>query len=236
MVILQKNWQKNNWEKPTNTLISLLEVGLATLWIRLHGLLPRSPISRAHFPKLIRILERLHQSESLVHRPPHRQIVNRNLPQNPLGINNKQPPESHPGILIQNPIVPRNLEILISQQRDIHLPQAPLLPGGVHPRQVREVAVRGGGDHRRLDPLELVDAVREGDDFRGAHEGAETGGDYRGFRRGGYLQVQGVEEDHHVLALVVREADFFELALDDGGALEIRRWFLKAGDRHCGIC
>ena len=37
-----------------------------------------------------------------------------------------------------------------------------------------------------------------------------------------YLQVHRVEEEHHVLALKVGEADLLKLPVDDGGALEGR--------------
>jgi hypothetical protein len=50
-----------------------------------------------------------------------------------------------------------------------------------------------------------------------------------GFR---YLQVQGVEKQDHVLAFVVLQTDFFELAVDDGGALEHRCRFLQTWNGH----
>lgn len=44
-----------------------------------------------------------------------------------------------------------------------------------------------------------------------------------------YLQVQGVEEDDQVLALVVIQADLLELSIDDSSALEAGSLLLQLG-------
>ena len=44
-----------------------------------------------------------------------------------------------------------------------------------------------------------------------------------------YLQVQGVKENDQVFALVVVQADFFELAINHRGALERGSWLLDFG-------
>lgn len=54
-------------------------------------ILTRLPACRTHLPVLIRVLEGLHQSQGLVHATTYRQVVHRNLPNNPLLINDEQP-------------------------------------------------------------------------------------------------------------------------------------------------
>lgn len=50
------------------------------------------------------------------------------------------------------------------------------------------------------------------------------------------LQVQRVEEEHDVFALVVGEFDILELSVDNGGAGESGRWFLELRHRHDRCC
>ncbi len=90
-------------------------------------------------------------------------------------------------IHLEDSVSPGNLHVLVSNQRDLHLSQSPLLPGGVDPGQVGEVRVGGAGQHLAADLSELLGALAERDDLRGAHEG----------------EVERVEEEDNVLALVV---------------------------------
>ena len=57
-----------------------------------------------------------------------------------------------------------------------------------------EVGVGGARDHLAPDLGELGRPFGVGDDFRGTHE----------------REVQGVEEEDHIFAFVVVQADFFE--------------------------
>lgn len=121
---------------------------------------------------LVGELEGLDQSQSFVHRPTHRKVVDGYLAQDALGIDDEQSSERDASLLVQNPIGAGDGHGLVRQDRDAHLPQAALVARGVHPGQVAEVAVRGGRDDGYIDLLELLDAVGEGDDFGRADEGA----------------------------------------------------------------
>ena len=52
------------------------------------------PLSRADFSVLIGVLESLHQSYCLIHRPTHRQIIHGYLSQDALFIDDKKTPET----------------------------------------------------------------------------------------------------------------------------------------------
>ncbi|MNL03786.1 hypothetical protein D3C87_1243340 [compost metagenome] len=82
---------------------------------------------------------------------------------------------------------------------------AALFALGVGPGEVREVRVGRDADHFGIPLAELFDGVREREDLGGANEG----------------EVEGVEEQDDVLALVVGQGDLLELAVDDGVGLEL---------------
>lgn len=42
-----------------------------------------------------------------------------------------------------------------------------------------------------------------------------------------YLQIQWIEEQYNVFALVLRQIDFFELTVNDSGAGKIWCWFVQ---------
>lgn len=70
--------------------ILLLEVGLALLGVGLHGIGSRLPASRADLTVLVRELERLHQTQRLIHGAADRQIVDGDLAQVTLVVNDEQ--------------------------------------------------------------------------------------------------------------------------------------------------
>ena len=74
--------------------------------------------------------------------------------------------------------------------------------------------VGGGGNDSGVQSLELLDALREGKDLGGADEG----------------EIHGVPEEDNVFALIVREGDVLELAVDDSGEGESGGGLLNLGD------
>ena len=99
-----------------------------------------------------------------------------------LTVNDEEPPEAKPLVLLEDPVRPADGHVLVGQQRDLHLSEAAVLPVLLAPGQVGEVGVGGAGDHGAVQGLELGRPVGEGDDLGGADEG----------------EVQRVEEQDHV--------------------------------------
>lgn len=94
----------------------------------------------------------------------------------------------------------------VAHQWNVDLAQTALLPRCIDPRQMGKVRIDAGGNDFGVQLLELLDPVREGKDFRRAHEG----------------KVQRVEEEHQILAPVVGQLDLLECSLHHGGRFEIR--------------
>ena len=133
-----------------------------------------------------------------------------------------------PRVVQEHPVILGNVVRQVGEQRDVDLPEPALLPRRVYPGQVREVRVDGTRDDFGVDLPELLDPVAERQDLGRAHERAgETNNNRSAIEPTSgdddNLQVQRVEEEHQVLALEVRRLQLHELAVDDGGALPVRR-------------
>lgn len=178
-----------------------------------HGLLAGLPVGRAHLAVLVRVLEGLDQAQGFLHAASHRQIVNGDLAQILLVIDDEQAAEGDAGLLVQHTVIAGHLHRLVGQQGNVHAAKAALLARGVDPGQMGELAVGGAADHLAVDLAELGGALREGNDLRGAHEG----------------EVQRVEEQHKVLALVVAQLDVLENTVGDDGAGECGSGLLQLG-------
>lgn len=151
-------------------LVNSFEVVLAPSGVRLHRLGTRLPSCRTDLAVHIRILERLHQAQSLLDRPSDRQIVDRDLPKGALVVDDEEATERYTRRLVKHSVVARDLARLVGQQRNSQLAQTTLLAGGVDPGQVAEMAVGRGGNHAALDVFELLDRIGEGDNFSRAHK------------------------------------------------------------------
>lgn len=169
-----------------------------------HGLLAGLPVGGAHLTVLIGVLEGLNQTDGLLDTAPHWQIIDGDLAEVLLVIDDEEATEWDASLLVQNTIIAGHLHRFVGQEGDVHAAQAALLPGCVDPGQVGELAVGGAADHLAVDLTELGGGLREGNDLRGADEG----------------EVQWIEEQDQVLALVVAQFDVLEDAIDDGGAGE----------------
>ena len=100
-------------------------------------------------------------------------------------VDDEEPSEAEALVLLEDPVGPADGHVLVGQEWDLHLAQAPLLPLLLAPGQVGEVGVGGAGHDGAVEGLELGGPVGEGDDLGGADEG----------------EVQRVEEEDHVLPL-----------------------------------
>ena len=69
------------------------------------GVGPGFPASGAHLAVLVRVLERLHQPQGLVHGPAHGEVVHGDLPQDSLVVNNEQTSQSVPVLLEVDSVV-----------------------------------------------------------------------------------------------------------------------------------
>lgn len=197
-------------------LLKLRDVLLHALIRGLHGGLALMPVGRAHLPVLLHELERLDQPHGLVDVPAHREVVDRDLAEDPLGVDDEHPAERDPRVLDEHAVVAGHAEVLVREDGDVHLPEPALLAGGADPGKVGVLAVAGGGDDLAVDLAELVGLLAEGDDLGGADEG----------------EVHGVEEEDKPLPLVVGELDVLEVVVDDGGAAEIGCGLTNKSFRH----
>lgn len=96
-----------------------------------------------------------------------------------------------------------------------------------------ELGVHRAGDHLRVDRMELVHAVAEGDDLGGADERAakDPTADSRPQEHiwhpkctpEMYSQVQRVKEEDQIFPFVVRQLQLLEFTVDDSGSLPVWR-------------
>lgn len=131
------------------------------------------PSSRAHLSELVRVLEGLHQTQSLVYAAPHGQIVDGHLTQVLLVVDDEEAAEGNARLLVQHAVVATHLHRLVREQGNVHRSQATLLPGLIDPGQVREVTVRGHANYLAVYRTKLGSAIAERDDLGGADKGAE---------------------------------------------------------------
>ena len=170
------------------------EVLQAVVALRVDRLLAGLPVRRAHLAVLRHELERLHQTQRLVHAAAHREVVHRDVLDHALRVDDEQAAESDAQILrltplprthvVQNAVLRGDLLRVVADDGDLHVAQTALLAGSLDPRQVRLHRIARAGDQLRVDLAELLSAVAEGDDLSGAHEG----------------EILGVEEQHHVFS------------------------------------
>ena len=153
----------------------LFEVLARILRVRLDGgrVRLRLPVGRAHLAVLLHELERLDQAERLVHRPPNRQIVDRDLAHHAGRIDDEQAAQRD-AVRQQHAVVGADPLGQVGEQRILELAEPARLPRRVDPGQVGEVRVDRHADHLRVQLPELVDPIAKGNDFGRTHE--RTGG------------------------------------------------------------
>merc|ERR1719146_44942 len=125
------------------------------------------------------------------------QVVHGHLPQDPGGRDDEEAPQRDARVgtvLEEDAVVTRHLLGDVRQQGVLAAPEPPLAAGLLGPRQVAELAVDGAPDELGARRAELLDAVGERRDLRGAHEG----------------EVERVEEQDQPLAREVPQRDLLE--------------------------
>lgn len=198
------------------SLVCSAEVFLRLLRVSDHGLGTGFPVGRADLTVFIGELECLYQAEGFVDAASNGQIIDGHLAEILLSIDDEQSPEWDTALLLQYSVVTGDFHRLVGQQWDTQFAKTSLLARGVDPGQMCKVAVGRDTDHFAVDLLELLNAVREGNDFGRADEG----------------KVQRVEEQHQVLAGIVLQLDFLEGTVDDGSSREFRGGLLELWDGH----
>jgi len=168
-------------------LVLRLEVGLGALGVWLHGGRSWLPAGRAHLAVLVGKLEGLNQAQCLIHVTTDGQIVDGYLAQILLPVDDEQASETQTLVVLEDPVGLADGHVLVGQEGDVHVAEAALLARPLTPGKVRKVGVGRAGNHFTANLAEFLGSVIEGDDLSGTDKG----------------EVQRVEEQHHVLALVV---------------------------------
>lgn len=173
-----------------------------------HGLLSRLPVSRAHFSVDVGVLEGLHQSQVLIRVSSDGQVVDGHMSHNSLGVNDVGGSESNTGIITfldEASVIGGDLLGHVREQGDVQTSKTSFLSRLEGVLHVGEFGVDGAGQNLNTDFSEFLSLVAEGDDFSGAHKG----------------EVQGVEEEHNVLAGIVGKLDVDEVSIVPSGGLEL---------------
>lgn len=168
----------------------LREILLGSLGVGLHRVATGTPVGGADLAVLVRELESLHETQSLVHRAANGQIIHRDLAKSASLVDDVETTKSHTVVVAVDAIAARDFRVLVSKKRDVHLAQASFLARQVRPEkednyeitlslpgkwqvlpcQMREVAISRASNELRVDLRELISAIAKSNDFRGAHE------------------------------------------------------------------
>ena len=154
----------------------------------------------------LNVLEGLEHPEGFIHAAAHGQVVDRAVHDHALGVDDEQPAKGDACIFVEHVVGAGNVLLQISNQRVSDVAQAPALPVGLHPGQVAELAVHRYTQHFGVAAGEIGVAIRERRDLGRADEG----------------EIQGVEEQHHVLTAVLGQFDLLELLVNHCGGCEVR--------------
>jgi len=168
---------------------------------------------------LVGELEGLHETEGLINITSHGEVVDGDLAEIALIVDDEKPTESDALILLENSIVACDLAGLVLEKRDFHLSETALFTRSVYPCEMTEHTVSGTGHDLAVDGTELLSTVTEGDDLSWAHK----------------CEVQRVEEEYNIFALVIIKTDFLEFTVDNGISLEVGGGFCKLSLRHLGF-
>ena len=152
------------------------------------------------------VLEGLQQAQGLINTAADGQVVDGALHDHTIGIDDEQAAQGHTGVLVEDFVGAGDVLLQVSHQGVGDVAQATVLTVGLNPGQVGELAVHGHAQHFAVAAGELAVAVGEGGDLRRADEG----------------EVEGVEEEHHVLAAVRGEGHLLEFLIHHSGGGEIR--------------
>ena len=193
--------------KPDEASVDGCEELFAADGVWLHGLLARSPVSGANLIGMgLHVLEGLQNAQGLINVAAHGQVVDGGVHDHTIGIDDEQAAKGDAFCVVQNVVGGCDLFLEVSNQGIVDVAQAALVTRGLDPGQVAELAVDGNAEHLGVLAREIRVAVAERGDFRRADEG----------------EIERVEEQNHVLAAVLRQADLLEFLVHHGGGSEIR--------------
>ena len=195
-------------------LFGLLGVGVGD-----HGGSAGSPLRGANFTILVSVLEGLDETEELVDIAADGQITDGHVSHDTLVVDDVGGTEGDALLLDEAAVVARDLERGVSKHGDVHGTETTLLAILLSVLLVREVRVGGAGNDLAAELLEFSGLVGELADLSGAHEG----------------EVKRIEEEQHVLALELLEADLLELVLPPGLGLEGGRRLLGLANGSGGF-
>ena len=152
------------------------------------------------------MLEGLQEAQGFLHAAADGEVVDRALHDHTIGIDDEQAAQGYTGVLVKHLVGAGDVLLQVSNQRVGDVAEAAVLAVGLDPGQVGELAVHRHTQHLTVAAGELAVAIGEGGDLRRANEG----------------EVEGIEEQHHVLAAVLRQGDVLEFLIHHGGGGEIR--------------
>ena len=109
-------------------------------------------------------------------------------------------------VVVEHVVGGADLTLQVGDERIADIAHATLVTRGLDPGQVAVLAVDGDRENFGVLAGEISDAIAEGRDLCRTNEG----------------EVQGVEEQHDILAPVLGQADFLELLIHHSGGGEIR--------------
>jgi hypothetical protein len=130
---------------------------------------------RTYLAILVRKLKRINKPKRLIHRPSHREVIDSNLPDNPMRINQEQASQRNALLLDQHTIVLCDTVVLVAQQRDVDLAQPAIFFTCVGPRKQAILAICACEDDAGAAGGEIGGAFTKSDDFGRAHEGPGHG-------------------------------------------------------------
>ena len=130
---------------------------------------------RTYLAILVRKLKRINKPKRLIHRPSHREVIDSDLPDNPMGINQEQASQRDAFLLNQHTIVLCDTVVLVAQQRDVDLAQPAIFFACVGPRKQAVLAICAYEDDAGAAGGEIGGALTKSDDFGWAHEGPSHG-------------------------------------------------------------
>ena len=192
--------------EPVEGSVDSCEELLAADGVRLHGLLAGSPVGGANLIGMgLHVLEGLQHAQGFIHVAAHGQVVDGGVHDHTIGIDDEQATQSDASVLVEHVVSRSDLFLEVGNEGVSDVAQAALVAGGLDPGEVAELAVHRNAEHFGVLAGEICIAVAECSDLRGAHEG----------------EVERVEEQHHVLAAVLRQGDLFEFLVNHCSGGEI---------------
>lgn len=176
--------------------------------VGLHGLASRSPFGRADFTVDVSVLESLDKSQDFVDVSANWQIVVRGVSEDALAVDDEGGSGSDTGIRAlsdEGTVDAGNGLGVVGNERQADIPETSLVSWLLGVGVVREQRVSGGSQQYAVVFLELGVSIGEGQDLSWTHES----------------EVQRVEEEHDVLALIVGQLDLLGLLVDADSGFEV---------------